>query len=120
MDMMSSRSWVALPPEGEAHDRLKQIIFQAAPKEAVGLFTGDGRVIMLTNHSSHPEDHFEVHKGELLEHLSGELNLQELVFWHSHPGGGIGPSRTDMKQKIPFIQHLVVSIVDDDLVYTYY
>lgn len=120
MDTTSSRSWVALPPEGRTHDELKRVVLQEQPREAVGLLTDDGRVIMLTNQAKHPEDTFEVHKGELLEYLSEEPNWRNLIFWHSHPGGGIGPSRTDMQQRIPFLQHLVVSIVNDDLVYTYY
>jgi len=120
MDTMWSPSWAGLPPEGKTHDELKLVILRERPREAVGLLTDDGRVILLTNQAKHPEDTFEVSKAELLEHLSEEPNWRNLVFWHSHPGGGIGPSRTDMTQKIPFLEHLVVSIVDDDLVYTYY
>lgn len=123
MDGTSSRSWVALPPEGGTHDRLKQVILRKRPEEAVGLIASDGRVIELTNTSSQPESNFEITKLELLEVLSSESNtgdVGQMIFWHSHPGGGIGPSRTDMQQKMPYLQHLVVSIVDDDLVYTFY
>lgn len=123
MDGIRSRSWVALPPEGGAHDRLKQVIFREAPREAVGLLTVDGQVIELRNSSANPESNFEVTKIELLEALSAVSNytdLTKLIFWHSHPSGGVGPSRTDMQQKIPTVTHLVASIVDDDLVYTFY
>lgn len=115
-----SRSWVALPPEGKAHDAISQVVFSEKPREAVGLLTSDGRVIQLTNRSSEPESNFEITKADLLEALSSESNLTGLIFWHSHPGGGIGPSRTDMQQKIPHLQHLVVSVLEDDLVYTFY
>lgn len=120
MGETSSRSWVALPPEGKAHEAIKQVVLSERPREAVGLLTNDGRVIQLTNRSGEPENNFEITKVDLLEALSSESNLTGLIFWHSHPGGGIGPSRTDMQQKIPHLQHLVVSIVDDDLVYTFY
>lgn len=123
MASTSSKSWVALPPDGGTHDRLKEVIFRNRPAEAVGLLTSDGRVIELSNQSSDPETNFEVTKMELLEALSAESNIGNLtqtIFWHSHPGGGIGPSRTDMQQKIPHLQHLVVTIVEDDLVYTFY
>lgn len=120
MEETSSRSWVALPPEGLVHDQLKAIVLRNQPREAVGLLADDGRIIELTNHSSEPEKNFEVTRIELLEVLSSEPHLKNLIFWHSHPGGGIGPSRTDMQQKMPHFIHLVISIVDNDLVYTFY
>lgn len=123
MGQTSSASWVALPPEGGAHDRLKRAVFRKLPEEAVGFLTVEGRVIELTNRSIKPEANFEVTKADLINVLSDESNytdLTRIIFWHSHPGGGIGPSRTDMQQKIPGITHLVATIVDDDLVYTFY
>lgn len=120
MHETSSEFSVALPPDGEVHDRLRELILQEAPREAVGFLTVDGRILQLTNHSSHPENHFEVHREEMLRLLAREEDIKGLVFWHSHPGGGIGPSRTDLYQKMPMLIHLVASIVDDDLVYSFY
>jgi len=98
---------------------MRETVLRKAPREAVGLLTNDGRIIELSNLASDPGINFEISRAELLEKLTGE-ELEELTLWHSHPSGGVGPSRTDMQQKIPFVHHLVVTIVDNDLVYTYY
>lgn len=105
--------------EGKLHEALKEIVLKRAPQEAVGLLDDDGRIIELTNHSSEPESNFEIRRDELISALEGKL-AAGLTLWHSHPGGGVGPSRTDMQQRLPFIDHLVISVVDGDLVYTYY
>lgn len=120
MPEMSSISWVALPPEGEVHRIITELVLKNQSQEVVGIITADGRVVELPNLSPHPSANFQVSKADLLKALAGESDLSNLVFWHSHPGGGIGPSRTDMQQKIPYLQHLVVSIVNDDIVYTFY
>ena len=120
MPEMSSISSVVLPPEGSTHDEISRLVLAAAPREVVGLLTSLGEVIELTNLSTEPHGNFVVEKGELLHHLQRLGSVDDLVLWHSHPGGGIGPSRTDLQQKIPFLHHLVVSIVDDDIVYTFY
>lgn len=106
--------------EGSLHEELKQLVLSKAPQEAVGLLTKDDRIIPLTNQSSEPENNFEILRSELIEALGNETSLVDLTLWHSHPNGGVGPSRTDMKQRIPHLTHLVVTIIDGDVVYTYY
>lgn len=106
--------------EGRVEKELLRLTRLRAPLEAVGLIRSDGKVIELTNHSSTPEDHFEVKRKEVIEALSGEMDTMSVTFWHSHPAGGVGPSRTDMKQKSPFAHHLVVSLVDQEIVSSWY
>lgn len=109
-----------LPPEGATHDRLVGMIRDKLPNESVGLLTSDGIIIELTNKAPSPENSFEVDKLELLHWIEQLGTVEGLALWHSHPQGGIGPSRTDMQQRIPFLHHLIVSIVDDDVVYSFY
>lgn len=101
---------------------LKRIALDESPKEAVGLIDGVGNIYQLTNNHPEPESNFAINKADLISLV--ELNqlvvLTELTLWHSHPGGGIGPSRFDLQNKTPFKYHLVVSLIDDDIKLTWY
>lgn len=44
----------------------------------------------------------------------------EVIFWHTHPGGGIGPSRVDMQNKPPSGYNLVIALTEDGPVPTFY
>lgn len=116
----SESSEAILPPEGGTHDRLVGMVRDKLPHESVGLLTADGIIIELTNKAESPENSFSVDKLELLHWIEQLGSVDGLTLWHSHPGGGIGPSRTDMQQRIPFLHHLVISLVDDDVVYSFY
>lgn len=97
---------------------------QAAPNEAVGIIAG-GLVYSLTNTSESPRDSFAVDMQELKEiilALGIPLNWidESVALWHTHPAGGVGPSRFDMRNRTPLKHHLVVSLVDGDIVPTWY
>lgn len=99
---------------------LLRITRERAPLEAVGLILPDGSVMELPNHAENPESNFKASREDMRECLSPEVDLEEVALWHSHPQGGIGPSRMDMKSKTPFHHHLVVSFVNNDLVLSWY
>jgi proteasome lid subunit RPN8/RPN11 len=103
-------------------DELQALAILRQPEEAVGLLTADGRVFELPNRSGDPESHFEVHKADILSTLrKHEIeDLGGLTLWHSHPRGGVGPSRIDMQQKLPFFNHLVVTITGTGPLFTWY
>lgn len=103
--------------------QLANLARSGAPREVVGLITGRGEVILLPNHSVNPENSFEIRKHDILSVIRMnelEADLVDLTLWHSHPNGGVGPSRIDMQQRLPFMQHLVVTLSDDDVVFTWY
>lgn len=106
--------------EGPVLGQLRRLAIEAAPREAVGLILSDGTVVSLPNHSENPTCSFEVRKSDLATQLGVERHLEEVVLWHSHPSGGVGPSRTDMAQKTPLKYHLVISLVDGDIVPSWY
>lgn len=106
--------------EGRLESDLLRLTKLRAPQEAVGLILSDGSIVELTNHSSTPESAFEVHRSQIIDALGGELNPSAVIFWHSHPSGGVGPSRTDMRNRTLFSGHLVVSLVDGDLIASWY
>lgn len=106
--------------EGRLHDVLKSIIMRNSPNEAVGLILPDDRVVELPNYAKSPTDQFEIHKNDILEALKGLYDIESLTLWHSHPSGGVGPSRTDLQNKVEVFDHLVLSIVDGEIVPTWY
>lgn len=108
--------------EGAQRAALLNAVIRAEPREAVGLLTNDRRVIPLPNRAYEPENTFSVTKEDILSAIRGHEieDLTNLTLWHSHPGGGVGPSKVDMQQKVPFLDHLVVTIVEDDIVLTWY
>ena len=101
-------------------DKLSLIIHDRAPLEAVGLILDGIRVVELPNKSPTPKNSFEVHKSDIIKVLEKEEDLPEIIFWHSHPSGVIGPSKTDMRQKNNFMEYLVITITPDGLIYTRY
>lgn len=105
-----------------AEAKLLELVHNAVPREAVGLLTNDGRVIGLPNRAEQPENNFAVIREDILNAIRmHELeDLQDLTLWHSHPHGGVGPSRIDMQQRLPFLNHLVVTVTDTGVVYTWY
>lgn len=110
--------------ERKLKTRLLQIVRFESPKEAVGIIY-QGKVFQLKNISESPHNSFAVDVTELkllLRHRTSNIqDIQDNVyFWHSHPAGGVGPSREDMRNKTPLKHHLVLSYVDGDIVPTWY
>jgi proteasome lid subunit RPN8/RPN11 len=110
--------------EGRLKLSLLGIIRSRLPHEAVGIIYND-MAYELRNDHDFPNENFAVDKRELralIETLMVPMDqiADEVFLWHSHPGGGIGPSRFDMTHKTPLKNHLVVTIVDGDLVPTWY
>lgn len=105
--------------EGTLEQQLKEMILRAAPGEAVGLIIDDNTAIELPNLDG-VEGHFRVSRESIRDALSTVSNIENVAFWHSHPGGGVGPSTFDMRAKTPFIFHCVIAIVDGELIPTWY
>lgn len=106
--------------EGRLKRQLLEITRASSPHEACGLLMPTGEIKVLANRSLTPTNAFEVTKTDILQALASEESLENITFWHSHPSGGVGPSRVDLQQKMPFPYHLVLSLVDNDLVPTWY
>lgn len=110
--------------EGPLRKNLREIIIAEAPFEAVGLIYQE-QVYPLVNHARNLEAMFEIHLAELRDIVTAlgvplKTVNEDVVLWHSHPGGGIGPSSYDITHRTPLKNHLVLTLVDDDLVATWY
>ena len=109
---------------GPLKRRLLQIVRFEYPKEAVGIIHGD-KVYQLTNISPEPHKEFAVDVDELkrlLKYRTTDIRdiYDNVFFWHSHPNGGVGPSRFDMQNRTPLKHHLVVALVEEDIVPMWY
>lgn len=105
---------------------LSSLVRASSPNEAVGLIVRDHIVLELTNASDQPESSFAVGVDDIIKAVD-EANLsmteadwEGIILWHSHPGGGIGPSRVDMRNRVPRWSHLVLTIDGDDIIPTWY
>jgi proteasome lid subunit RPN8/RPN11 len=106
--------------EGPLLRDLQDLIRSKLPYEAVGLILNDGEVVELTNLRGDELHEMLISRAELLSALETQSSIENVVLWHSHPHGGVGPSRTDLKQKTPLPYHLILSVVNDEIVPTWY
>lgn len=103
---------------------------KAHPKETCGILLPTpwrGRwIVEVKNTSDHPKTSFCFTTEALRDALSewfetvSRHDPHELVIWHTHPGGGVGPSRTDMQARVEGVGHLVVALTDRGPVPSFY
>lgn len=100
------------------------------PAEACGILLPrpwkNSWILELPNRSAHCHDSFEFTTADMrmvlepwLDQATSE-DFQSMALWHTHPSGGIGPSRIDMRNKVVEAHHLVVAITDEGPVPSWY
>lgn len=105
--------------------KIEAIGLRRAPAEAVGIILGS-TIIELPNRSTQQNNSFSIKPTDIVIALESEgitdvdFENAGLVLWHSHPSGGVGPSRTDMQNKVPHFHHLVVALVAEGAIPTFY
>lgn len=104
--------------------RLLEVAYKAAPRETGGLIIRGETVVVLENKAtgnSTFQFELETIRAAVCRH-EVPLNrvAEDVVLWHTHPGGGVGPSREDMRNRTPLRHHLVLALVEDTLVPTWY
>lgn len=123
---------------GDLDDRVLMVIDTIgrtrAPSEACGVLIPDGpggnpRVVELPNRAPQHHQNFLFFSDDLLlavktwltrVETDGATHWRDLTIWHTHPGGGMGPSTIDMRNKIPDLNHLVVTLTPEGPVPTWY
>jgi proteasome lid subunit RPN8/RPN11 len=107
-------------------DVLATLAKRTAPRENVGLILPDNKVIELPNRSLNPTAGFVVSGGDIRLALEANgivtsfINWTATTLWHTHPGGGVGPSRIDMQNRLPEMNHLVITLADGEVIPTWY
>ena len=105
-------------------DEITRIGRERMPCEAAGILLPikwrQQQVWELPNRSKTPHDSFEMHGEDIAillrdfleEHPEDEI-WSDVVIWHTHPQGNIGPSKYDLDNRIPDLKCLVVSLLKD-------
>ena len=98
------------------------------PNEACGILlpreVNGVQAIELPNRSKTSLDSFELRGSDILLALRMAIKdmskmdeveemLDDLTVWHTHPQGNVGPSRSDMKNRHPQMNSLVISLYPD-------
>lgn len=123
---------IRFPLTKQILDAIGRIGRDRLPNEACGLILpppGDAsrapgmhrQVIELPNRSQSPRDSYEIGHGDIQVACETWINqpdveqedLDNLVVWHTHPSGHIGPSRGDLGSKAPGIAYLVITLMSD-------
>lgn len=109
----------------EALEEIERLGHLRAPAEACGLLlpvpltsrSGETRtVIEMPNRSPRPQDSYYFTTDDVRIELGTWITsqprqvLNDIVVWHTHPGGNIGPSRDDMKQKHNGTTYAVIAL----------
>lgn len=117
--------WPAILVDDEVVGQITRIGIKRAPEEACGILiggveTGGTKVIELPNHSKDPKDSCAADRDEMIEAIDQwydgvgvdqpEDYKLDLIFWHTHPDGFIGPSRRDLRAREEGVKYLVVAI----------
>lgn len=110
-------------------DDIAEIGRKRMPAEACGVLLPKawrGRQVWeMPNRSMEPQTSFAFKSSDIMVELEGWVannpeDWDNIVIWHTHPRGGIGPSREDMRGKLPKVGHLVVSLTESGPVPTWY
>lgn len=76
---------------------------------AVKLTENRRRGFRLPNTADDPHRRFSFQTKELHEVLRG-FRQDQVIIWHTHPGGTVGPSEGDLTEVIDGVSYLVVTI----------
>lgn len=68
---------------------------QAAPQEACGFILSTGEIVEIRNVSPNPERAFHMDRQQLVQKLGHRMDSIAGI-WHTHPGGTVHPSATDL------------------------
>lgn len=109
---------------------LEEIGRRRAPTEACGLLLpvprGHSYVVELPNRSLRPQDEYRIWPDDIevaigeWAHSVSEAARNAVAIWHTHPQGNIGPSRGDMSKRLEGVPYLVLALMDDQTVPTWF
>lgn len=96
------------------------------PNEACGVVTPDSRVIRLPNRAPSPTNSFVITSEDLVNEIEAyvlragvepsQLTREHFILWHTHPGGVVGPSKGDLRERTSGFQYVVISMPNGEAV----
>lgn len=113
-----SQTGIPRPVMPEQVEQIRVIGMSRLPHEACGLILPDGSVVEVPNTSSEPHDNFVMTAQDMVNTMQHYMETrgidfvprQDVIIWHTHPSGFLGPSELDMRHKVPGCRHLVVAL----------
>jgi proteasome lid subunit RPN8/RPN11 len=87
-----------------------------APLEACGVIVPDMDippeqwVHEMRNRAFSPTDSFVIDTKTIRQLITKAEQWRDVIVWHTHPGGNIGPSRGDLESKVEGVNYLVVTL----------
>ena len=109
----------------QALDLIWKLGLERRPIEACGVLLPEPDrsrwLIEMPNRSSTPQNTWSFNLDDFRIGLDDvNTDFEKLTIFHTHPGGNIGPSRTDIRAKIEPFYYLVVALTDEGPVPTWY
>jgi proteasome lid subunit RPN8/RPN11 len=96
--------------------QIMEIGLRRAPNEACGIVVPDldvpaaDWVHELQNRSSDPLTSYEIDTATIKQLVDDPDAWADVLVWHTHPKGGVGPSKGDMESKVQGLRYLVVAL----------
>ena len=96
--------------------QIVELGLRRAPFEACGIVVPDLEVPAanwvkeLQNRSSDPLNSYEIDTATIKTLVENAENWSDILVWHTHPRGGIGPSKGDVESKAKGLRYLVVAL----------
>jgi proteasome lid subunit RPN8/RPN11 len=107
-------------PTPEQLDEMARLGRLRFPQETGGVLH-NGRLIEMPNRATPVDavDSYLITVEDIFDAVGG-ATTEEVLFWHTHPGGMIGPSSVDLGSQIEGFQYMVVTVFPTDYVATRY
>lgn len=102
--------------------RIMEIGQLRKPMEACGVVVPDlseaprDWVKELTNRSPSPHNAYDIDPATITDLLAAPEIWGNVLIWHTHPSGHVGPSRGDMHARIDGLKYLVVTLPNGEAV----
>jgi proteasome lid subunit RPN8/RPN11 len=96
--------------------KIIEIGMQRMPNEACGIVVPDLGLVPdqwvheLANRSQDPLNSYKIDPTTVAGLLVDPEVWEDVLVWHTHPSGHVGPSEGDMKQRDPRLKYLVVAL----------
>ena len=102
----------------EVIDQILVIGQKRQPNEACGVILPHDLVVELPNVAKNPTEAYEIDNEDLVKVLvpllqsedEGDLQRSDIIIWHTHPSGSVGPSEADMMARASGFRYLVVAV----------
>lgn len=100
----------------EVIDQILVIGQQRQPNEACGIVMYPNLVIELPNVAGNPRQAYEIDNEDLVKTLAQRImtidtiEREDILIWHTHPSGLVGPSQGDLDARVEGFRYLVVAM----------